>query len=120
MISIAERLFTAIEAGDVDAVRDLYADDIVVWHNNDGTTQDKETNLRVLGWLTCHLRDLRYTEVVRREFPGGFVQQHVLRATTESGDALEVPACVVLAVSGDRVVRIDEYLDSAHLAPLAR
>lgn len=115
---LAERFFAALEAGDVDAVRDLYADDAAVWHNTDGVTQTREENLRTLRWVVRNLRDLRY-EVVRREpTPGGFVQQHVLHALAPDGRELTVPACLVVTVEGGRITRLDEYLDSAHIAPL--
>lgn len=115
---IADALFGAIERGDVDAVAALYADDAVIWHNFDNVEQDRDANLAVLSWMTRRVRDLRYEEIARYEIDGGFVQQHVLRATTESGETLKVPGCIVVHLHDDRIGRIDEYLDSAHLSPL--
>ncbi|HET6794519.1 MAG TPA: nuclear transport factor 2 family protein [Acidimicrobiales bacterium] len=117
---VAEALFGAITRGDVDAVRALYRSDTVIWHNYDGVAQDPDANLAVLGWLVRNVSDIRYEEIRRQVFPGGFVQQHVLRGRAPSGAALEVPACMVVAVEDGRIVRIDEYFDSAHLAPLAQ
>ncbi len=34
-LEIAERFFRAIEAGNVEAIRAIYAPDAVIWHNND-------------------------------------------------------------------------------------
>ncbi|MCU1361147.1 MAG: hypothetical protein JWN99_2436 [Ilumatobacteraceae bacterium] len=31
---LADRLFSAIQAGDIDAVADTYADDAIIWHNS--------------------------------------------------------------------------------------
>lgn len=117
-LRIAERLFAAIEAGDIDAVGRLYAPDLQVWHNTDGLIQDRDANLRTLGWVVANFGDLCYHEVRRDPTPAGFVQQHVLRATTPAGDAMAIPACLVAAVNGGQITRIDEYLDSAQLAPL--
>ncbi|MEO6317809.1 MAG: nuclear transport factor 2 family protein [Acidimicrobiales bacterium] len=117
-LEVARRLFAAVEAGDVGAVRDLYADDAVVWHNSDGVAQTRDENLRTLSWVVEHLTDRRYEEVTCQPTPGGFVQQHVLRATGPTGRPVEVPACLVAAVVDGKITRIDEYLDSAHLAPL--
>ena len=114
--ALADRLFAAIEAGDVDAVRELYAPDAVIWHNTDGIEQTAEQNLRVLGWVTANLADRRYEDVRRLITPSGFVQQHVLRFTRADGTRQEVPACVVVACDGGRITRVDEYLDSAHVA----
>ena len=114
---LADRLFAAIANGDVDAVADLYADDVVVWHNFDGVEQTRDANLAVLAWLIANVDDLRYEDVQRHTFTSGFVQQHVLRAT-KNGHDIEVPSCLVVRVEHGRVARIDEYLDTAHLRPL--
>ncbi len=63
-LEVARRLFAAIEAGDVDAVRDLYSDDAVVWHNNDGVAQSRDQNVRTLAWVVEHQADRRYEEVI--------------------------------------------------------
>ncbi len=115
---VADKLFSAIEAGDVDAVRSLYAPDVAVWHNNDGLTQTLDDNLRVLGWMTKHLPGARYTEIRRAMTESGFVQQHILVATNRAGQQVAVPACIVADVVDGRITRLDEYLDSAHVARL--
>ena len=96
------------------------APDARIWHNTDGTEQTVDENLRVLGWLTKHCTDIRYEDVRRSATAGGFVQQHVLRASGPDGRAVEVPACLVVTCDAGRITRLDEYLDSAHLAPLSR
>jgi ketosteroid isomerase-like protein len=117
-VEIAARLFGAIEAGDIEAVRQLYAPHCVVWHNNDGHEQPAEDNLRVLGWVVRNLRELRYEDVRRHETPTGFVQQHVLRAVGPGGQPVAIAACLVGRVENGRITRLDEYLDSAQLVPL--
>jgi ketosteroid isomerase-like protein len=117
-LDLADRFFAAIPRGDTAALRALYAPDAVVWHNFDGKAQSVDENLRVLAWVARNVRDLRYEEVRRQVTPTGWVQQHVLRGTAPSGKPLEVPACIVFTVAGGRVTRVDEYLDSAHVAGL--
>lgn len=117
--SLADALFAAIEAGDLDAVAALYADDVIVWHNTDGIEQDRATNLRTLGWVTRHLGDRRYEQIRRHPISGGFVQQHVLRATNRAGRRVSAPVCMVINVVDDHITRIEEYVDSAHVAELA-
>jgi ketosteroid isomerase-like protein len=117
-LEIAERLFTAITAGDIDAVRRLYGPGCVVWHNNDGVEQAAEENLRVLEWVVRNVRDLRYDEVRRQGTPTGFVQQHVVRGTGPRGREIAIAACMVGRVENGRITRLDEYLDSAQVAPL--
>ena len=116
MEDIADRLFQAIEAGDIAAVRDLYAPDAVIWHNNDGVEQSPEQNLRVLQWVVDNLRDRAYDDVRRCTTDTGFVQQHVLRFTRADDTRQEIPACIVVQCADGKITRLDEYLDSAHIA----
>jgi ketosteroid isomerase-like protein len=115
---VAERFFAAIGKGDLDAVRAIYAPDAVIWHNNDGVEQNVAQNLAVLAWVVKNISGLRYEDVRRFPTPSGFVQQHVLRGSAPSGVAIEIPACIVCAVANGRITRLDEYLDSAQVAPL--
>lgn len=117
-LEVAERLFAAIAAGDIDAVAALYHPDVVVWHNTDGMEQTAQDNLIILRWVTHNIADLRYEEVRRAETPAGFVQQHVMRGIAPNGTPIEVPACVVCTVENGKITRLDEYLDAAHTAPL--
>jgi len=114
-MTVADDLFASIEKGDIDGVRALYAPNAVIWHNTDGVEQAPAQNLAVLQWVIDNLADRSYDEVRRTEFDGGFVQQHVLRFTRD-GVRLEVPACIVATVADGLITRIDEYLDSAHVA----
>ena len=117
-LELCDQLFSAIMSGDIDAVRAIYAPDAVIWHNNDQLEETPERNLRVLGWVTKNIKDLRYEEMRRHETPTGFVQQHVLRGFAPNGAALEIPACIICEVKDGRITRLDEYLDSAHTAAL--
>ena len=118
MTDVADQLFAAIEEGDLDAVRALYAPDAVIWHNTDGVEQSVEQNLGVLRWVVDHLADRTYEEVRRFPTASGFVQQHVLRCTRRDGVRAEVPACLVVTCDDGRITRLEEYLDSAHVARL--
>ncbi|MEO8606190.1 MAG: nuclear transport factor 2 family protein [bacterium] len=116
-LAIAERLFAAIVAGDIDAVRALYAPDVRVWHNYDGIEQTGAENLRVLGWVASHIKDLHYEQVRRQATADGFVQQHVLRGTV-GAVAVAIPACLIGTIRAGKIARIDEYLDSQHMKGL--
>jgi ketosteroid isomerase-like protein len=117
---LADTMFAAIQAGDIDAVRErCYAPEALVWHNYDRRAQSVDENLRTLRWVTRNVADLRYEEVRRQVTATGFVQQHVLRGVAPDDTELEVPACLVVTVTGDRIGRIDEYLDTSALGPLS-
>ncbi|MFI5909313.1 nuclear transport factor 2 family protein [Dactylosporangium sp. NPDC051541] len=118
-LALAARLVAAIDANDLDALRDeVYTPDIVVWHNDDQHEQRVDENLKVLNWLHRKVADKRYEEVVRHATPTGYVEQHVLRGTAPNGTELDIHACLVVTVRGGRIARIDEYLDSRAAAAL--
>jgi ketosteroid isomerase-like protein len=117
-LAVADRLFTAIEAGDLDTVRALYDPAAEVWHNTDGVVQRRDENLATLAWVVRNLRGLRYTDIRRSATDDGFVQRHVLVATNRAGRRVELPACVVVTVRDGLITRLDEYLDSAAVAAI--
>lgn len=115
--ALADRFFGAIEAGDIEALRQLYAEDATVWHNFDQVDQSVDDNLQVLAWMHRTIDGLRYTEVERIVLDDGFVQQHVLTGAAPGG-MLDIPAMMRVTVSDGTVTRIEEYLDTAQLTPL--
>ena len=117
--AVAKRLFSAIERGEVEALRELYHADARIWHNTDAIEQSVDQNLRVLRWLVRNTVQRRYEAVHRELTETGFVQMHVLHLQRNDGRAVRIPACLVARVTQGRIVRIDEYLDSAHTAALA-
>jgi len=117
-LAIADRLFKSIEAGDLESVRGIYAPNARIWHNTDGVEQTVEQNLATLKWVIANIRDIRYTDVRRESTATGFVQQHVLRGRLKSGREFTLPACILAAIENGRIVRIDEYLDSAKTAEI--
>jgi ketosteroid isomerase-like protein len=117
-LALASRFVAAIEAKDVDTVRQCYAPKARIWHNVDGKVQSVEENIRGVYWIHKVLGNVRYEIRQRLAIPGGFVQQHVLRGTLPSGESFAMPACVVCLVENGRIVSLDEYLDSAHVRPL--
>jgi uncharacterized protein len=118
-LHVAERFFSAIERGDIEAVKAIYAPDARIWHSHDLKEQSVEENLHVLGWMSRNLPNRRYHVHRRVAIPGGFLQQHTLEATTQGGP-FTMPACIVVEVKDGRIARLEEYLDSARIAELGR
>ena len=112
-VELVERFFAAIEAGDIDAVRAIYAPDAVIWHNDDLIEQPVEENLRVLAGLHRVVSGLRYDVIRRVPAPDGVLQQHVLRGRLPDGAEVALHAAMYLQVRDGHVTRIEEYLDSA-------
>ena len=118
-LEVADRLFKAIERGDVNAISDIYTPDTKIWHNFDKVAQSVDENLAVLNWVVANLAEISYTEIQRQPTPTGFVQQHVLRGKVKaSGKEIAIPACIVCKVENGRITRLDEYLDSTQTAAL--
>lgn len=118
MRDLADRFFGAVEAGDIDTVRAIYAPDAVIWHAHTGETQSVEDNLRTLGLIAQHIKGFGYDERRCVATETGFVEQHVVRGVTPAGVAFRIPSCIVCVVEDGRITRLDEYFDSAAAAPL--
>jgi len=112
------RFFAALEAGDIDTLREIYAPDAVIWHNDDLVEQPVEENLKVLQGLHRAVSGLRYDIVRRVPAPDGVLQQHVLRGRLPNGTEAELHAAMYLQVQDEHITRIEEYLDSAKRAAI--
>ena len=117
-LEVAARFFDAIEAGDIETVRNIYHPDVIIWHNYDGvdrkeTGDNRDDNLKVLAGLPKRIAGARYDVWYRESTETGFVQQHVLRGTMPNGQPIEIPACIICRVEEGRITRLDEYFDPA-------
>ncbi|WP_176594025.1 nuclear transport factor 2 family protein [Sphingobium sp. EM0848] len=113
--AVADRFFAAVEAGDIEGVKQCYHPDVVIWHNTDGLEKSREINLETLTGFVKRAPERRYLDRRVDILPGGFVQQHNLRAVRHDSHVLIMPACLVCKVEGDQITRLDEYFDSAAL-----
>jgi len=114
--TVASEFFSAIERGDLNAVRELYSPQAEIWHNVTGRSQTRDENLDLLRFFTGRVRERRYEVLAREFFEGGFVQRHVLHGKLESGKAIAAPVCLVVYVSGGKIDRLFEYLDPAKVS----
>jgi ketosteroid isomerase-like protein len=117
-IDLAEAFVAAIESGDRPALERMMADDCIVHANFTGTDNDRATTLRILRWLQRNVSGFRYEIVRRHTTEDGYVQQHILRGVAPDGTEIAAPACLIVTLRDDQIVRIDEYLDSAHIRAL--
>lgn len=113
LATLAERFTAAAETGDLEAMRDLYAPEARIWTNVRDQESDVAASLRSLEWFSRKLPDRRYEVRRRADLPNGYLQQHRLTATFPTGERWAVDACVVVTVEGERIVRVEEYFDSA-------
>ena len=117
-VKLANDLRGRIETGDVQGVDALYDDRAIVWRNVDNRELVKKQMLKVIEFLATQVTELRYEDVRVQATDTGYVQQHTLRCIAANGQAVEAHACLVVTVEGGKVLRLDEYLDSAAMAPL--
>lgn len=116
---VADRLFSSIERQDIEALKEIYSPDAVIWKNYNQVEVPAESSLAFLRGVADYLSDVRYKDVRRSVFEGGFVQQHFFTGTIrENGEKLSIPVCVIAQVEDGKIKRIDEYLDSAHRLPV--
>jgi ketosteroid isomerase-like protein len=120
-LDVANRLFGAIERGEYETVDGMWADDVTVWHTGDSQDNDRARALKVIRWFMNVTTSRSYEILDRQYFDGGFVQQHVLRASRSDHVSIEMRVCIVIKVDAKgRITRIDEYFDPADMAPLLR
>ncbi|WP_406416313.1 hypothetical protein OH809_39425 [Streptomyces sp. NBC_00873] len=114
IVTFADDFFGAVADGDIDAVRRYYRDDVKVWHNFDNLEQDKATNVATLAGIPDRYDTFEYAEIRHTPIEGGFLRQHVIKASRNGKHAC-VPAILRVYVEAGQVYRIEEYFDHGQL-----
>ena len=115
--AMATRFFDAIEAGDIETMRESFTPDAEIWHNTDETIVTRDQTAVTLTAMVARIKDREYADRQLTAFPGGFVQQHVLKGRRVHDDGeVRLPCAIICRVAGGRITRLDEYFDSAHVA----
>lgn len=112
MRMLAERHQKAMAARDIEALKTIYSDDALIWHNTDGIALNLSDHLSSYLNNTASIVEIIYSDVSVNAFEGGYVQQHRITAPMVDGRSLEISACLVARVENNRIARLDEYLDS--------
>ena len=115
---LADRLFDAFVAHDLDTVEEMMAPDAVIIQNGN-RMPFAEARVMIEG-LVGVLGDHRYEEVRRVIGADAVVEEHQVRSTTPGGHEIDLAACVVVRVNADgKITSLDEYVDTAPLSHLA-
>lgn len=119
-VTVLNRFFAAIPAGDLETVKAIYHPDAAIWHNDDNKVQTVAENLPVLRWVARNIEGLVYDEIRRNAMDSGqVVQRHVLRGKAPNGRTLALRGAIVFTFDDDgRITRLEEYLDSVQVAVL--
>lgn len=119
IVDVADQLFDAIARSDIAAVRQLFDDEVLVWHSGDTRDSAEERASRIIDWFINATTARRYEILDRQFFEGGFVQQHILHADGRNRGSIHMRVCIVIKVGANGLItRIDEYFDPAEMAPL--
>ena len=109
--NIADRLFQAFVDHDADALRDLCDPEARFWSSATGSEISLDEVIASLPGMQKAIGKHRYEDVRRMIAPDGFVEEHAVRSTRPSGEALDIQACVVVHTDDSlRIVRLDEYI----------
>ena len=115
--AMATRFFDAIEAGDIATMRESFTPDAEIWHNTDELIVTRDQTAQVLTGMVARIKDREYADRQLTAFPGGFVQQHVLKGRRVHDDGeVRLPCAIICKVERGKITRLDEYFDSAHVA----
>jgi hypothetical protein len=104
--------FDAYENRRVDILAEIYAPDIVIWHNVFGRDTTGEENLSKLPASYLGQRRRTYNDRRINVFEDGFVIQYQLNGVQHSGHKGALWICIVGRCRDGKLTRIDEYLDS--------
>jgi len=115
---IGRRFAAAAEARDAKALAALYSPDASFWNNVLRGTSTTEQVLELTKMEAAHIPDYRFDDVRCTASENGFVLQMTVTGTTDAGTSFAVAGCLVAQVDGDRITRIDEYVDATQARPI--
>lgn len=116
----ASRFAELIAAGKIDAPG-LYAPDATGWHNTDEVWAPMATAPERMAAVRKFVPDFHAQEIVTHPWAGGFAVQYAFVGTSVDGAEIRIPGCIVAVLGDDGLIqRVQEYVDSAHAAPLTK
>src|SRR3546814_10090744 len=108
-----KRFFDAIKAGDIETMQDSFTPDAEIWHNTDELIVTPAQTAQTLTGMVARIKDREYADRRLTAFPGGFVQQHVLKGKRIHDDGeVRLPCAIICKVENGKITRLDEYFDS--------
>lgn len=114
-LELCDRFFDAIEQNDYDTLEACYAPEAVIWHSHDCLYQPRADNLAMLKRGMQTLPKVRFKDRRIRVFEGGFVQQHTIYVTRDSGFVGQMDVCFVGYVRDGMISRAYEYFDTGQI-----
>lgn len=113
---MSERFGSALLGADGPALDALFTPDFHIWYNFTDATLDKT---QAIAFFTSYFASVkvRFRDIRLLRTPEGWVQQHRVDAEGPNGFRIDgLPAAIIFTVEGDRISRIEEYIDSRQTA----
>jgi ketosteroid isomerase-like protein len=114
VVATVDKFVEALSTGDGASLDSLFTDDAEIWHNYDQIDQPAAEALAALAGL-AQLKP-RYEIVGRDVVDGVCIQRHLVHITLPGGESAAIPVIQRIALTDNRIRRIDEYMDSAQIA----
>lgn len=111
--AVVDRLFAALSEGDLAAARDCFMPNAVIWHGFDRVPHDLASITEDWRQLVANFPSRSFVDVRRQATAQGLVQQQLMLVTARDGRRLAWPVCTVIRLEGNRIARLDEYIDRA-------
>lgn len=111
--AVIDRMFAGLASGYLGAMRACFTPDARIWHSFDGIAHDVDATIRNWSGLVDASEERLVTDVRRQPTGTGFVQQHLFVLRPNGGVRQAWPVCIVVRIAGDRIARLDEYIDRA-------
>ena len=116
--AVLDQTFAAAEAGDWVTFRSMFADDAMLMQNV-GVEQTVDEAMKTLPLFTADGTTLKYENIRRVRGDSSITEMHDAVFTKPDGLVVRIDICVVAQFRyNGKIIRIDEYLDSAAAAPL--
>lgn len=116
--ALLDQTFRSAEANDWVAFRSMFADDAVM-RQNVGREETVDDALKTLPRFSADGTTLKYENVRRVIGPDSVTEMHDAVFTKPDGRVVRIDICVVAQFNDQgKIIRTDEYLDSAAAAPL--
>lgn len=116
--AVLDALFAAAEAGEWATFRSMFADDGVL-KQNVGPEQPIDQAMTTLPLFTADGTTLKYENIRRVGGEDSITEIHDAVFTKPDGRVVRIDICVVIQFNTEgKIVRADEYLDSAAAAAL--
>lgn len=115
---LLDRLLTAIAAGDVEAVREIYAPDAVIRNNYMPEPMPIEDFLTALGHMHSVTERMWFEPIRFQVTESGFVDEHVARFRTHGGADIALVSCMVAEIRDGRIASVSDYANAGDMEPL--